>query len=160
LNDTWRALADFCRRASRPSAIRGAHLAMRAVADALNAPDWERRFDFDIRADCAAEAIAAAMPEGAENLLRRLVLTLLSDRKMRRHAAAAAAKVSAEAGVTEGVLTALVQALDDETDPSQVGKILLAMAALGEDARPHIKAALERADPSYGMWLNWLLEGG
>jgi hypothetical protein len=87
IKGSWVALADFCRRASKPSAMRGANLAMRIVADALDAPDWERRFDWYIPADCAAEAIATAMPEGAGSLLRRLVLTLLSDRRMRRHAA-------------------------------------------------------------------------
>jgi hypothetical protein len=34
------------------------------------------------------------------------------------------------------------------------------MAAFGEDARPHIEAALARTDPEDRMWVNWHLQGG
>jgi hypothetical protein len=190
LKNAWRSLAGFSRRASKPSAMRGARLAMRVVTDALDAPDWQRRFDFNagyISAGCAAEAIAAAMPEGAERLLRRLVstpidtydrgraltafcratgeasrdivLASLADRQTRK-AAAEAARILVEAGATDGLLAALSQALDAEERPVVVGVILSAMSALGNDARPHIAAALARADPWEAMRLNWHLEGG
>jgi hypothetical protein len=190
LKGSWHPLADFCRRTSRPLAMRGAQLAMRVVAEALDSPDSVRRFEFNkgyVDASSAAKAIAAAMPEGAESLLRRLVsssigayergralaalsravgntsrdivLTSLSDPDM-REAAAAAAKTLAEAGATDGVLAALTQALDAENRPEVVGTILSAMAALGDDARPCIEAALGRADPWERMRLNWYLQGG
>jgi hypothetical protein len=161
LKGSWRALVEFCRSASKQAVMRGAHLAIRVVADALDAPDWKERFYYGyIDAGRAAEVIAAAMPEGAESALRRLVLVLLADRALLRDAAEAA-KASAAAGVTDGLLTALIEALDDQTlTEEEVGAILSAMTACGEDARPHIEAALARADPGDGMWLNWHLQGG
>src|SRR5262249_35847160 len=149
-----------------------------------------RRFEYNngyIRADAAAEVIAAAMPDGAESLLRRLVATPISsyDRgrvlevlsravgeasrdivfaSLRdpaiRQAAARAARTLAEAGVTDGVLEALARALDAEERPEVVGTILSAMTAVGEEARPRIEAALECADPWDAMRLTWHLQGG
>jgi hypothetical protein len=141
---------------------KAARLAMEFVARALSAPDAAERFDTNdglIEAHHAAKAIAAVMPDGAKDVLERMIASDALGEYERADAAKALEPI-ARGRNDAGDIGALSAALSGEERPEVVAAIAAALAGAGPAGRPAVEAALERAEPWTRMDLAWRIGGG
>jgi len=114
--------------------------------------------DFGIGDDYHRGQAIIALTAAIGGRSRNLVRGRLRDAPVRKYAATALG-VIAKGSNDPDAITALADALTKEDRGDVIGAILTALAAVGPDAEPHLRAAIERAPPWTRMELSWQLEG-
>src|SRR5262245_62849809 len=114
--------------------------------------------DFGIGDDYQRGQAILALTAAIGGRSRNLVRGRLGDAPVRKYAATALG-VIAKGSNDPDAITSLVDALAKEDRGDVIGAILTALAAVGPDAEPHLRAAIERAPPWTRMKLFWHLEG-
>jgi hypothetical protein len=99
-------------------------------------------------------ALAAAIGGRSRNLVR----VRLGDAAVRKYAATALGVIAKGRNDPDDIAS-LADTLAKEDRVDVIGRILTALAAVGPDAEPHLKAAIERAPLWTRMELLWQLEG-
>jgi hypothetical protein len=99
-------------------------------------------------------ALATAVGERSRNFVRGW----LGDAAVRKYAATALGVIANGSNDPDDIAS-LAYALAKEDRVDVISSILTALAGVGPDAEPHVKAAVERAPPWTRMELLWQLEG-
>ena len=186
----WYDLEKAVERGDAELRTKVASLTMALVGEALDAPDVKQRFDFNegLIQTGAAEILVAVMPNGAKQLLERMidcnaideyfrgnallayaralggdarsfVLSKLQSLDLRKYAAEAVEALVRDKNDPQDVAI-LSDAIAKEERPNVVAAIAKALLAAGPVGRSAVAAALARSEPWTRVELSWRLAGG
>jgi hypothetical protein len=187
----WYSLETAAERGDSELREKVALLAIAFVGQALDAPDVKERFDGNeglVQAHHAAKILAAVMPDGAKELLERLiacdavheyyrgeallayarslgdesrhfVLPQLRSHNLRMYAAQAIESLVKGKNDPHDIAE-LSDAITNEERPDVVAAIATALLAAGPAGQAAVEAALDRSEPWTRVELSWRLSGG
>jgi hypothetical protein len=153
----WHSIEEGVRHGSEPLRNKAALLAMQFLSGALDAPDPERRFDFNegfVDAITASQVLALVMPEGARRVLERVKACDAVGGYARGRALVAYAQALGDqsrpavlSALTDAALRkyaaeAMAELVKDRNDPSDITAL---SDALSGEKRSDVVAALARA---------------
>jgi hypothetical protein len=187
----WNSIKEAAAWGEDELRMKVARLAMDLVGKALDARNAPQRFDVNdglISAHHAAKAMAAVMPNGARELLERMIesgalseydrgetllayaralgdqarpviLEVLGDPAMRTVAANALGSLTKDKNDPEDI-AALSDALAAEDRPHVVAALAKALLSAGPAGNAAVEAAIERSEPWTKVELAWRIGGG